>query len=180
VSTENPQGADHAGPIEATNQTRHHPFFYIGGVFLNAVVFAAIGPLVGGVTLWTLLLAEGSILASLFGPLLYILGFFKSIPESYRLAGFAPALTGAIVAVASIWLTHSRSLYVFAASTGGVTSSMLISPEAFTSGNPFWAYVVLFVSGALAAIVCTRVARPFRLGVPAGPALVTSLPVENR
>ena len=158
---------------------RHHPFFYIGGIFLNAVVFAAIGPLVGG---WVLLALVGishakSILEFFFAPLLFFGGFLFSIPASYLYAAPSAALTGAIVAVASIWIRSARDLYSVAGLVGAMVSPVLLSRfEFLVRGESSLLMVSCFaVSGCLAALVCTRAARPFRLNVPAGPPLGSRL-----
>lgn len=146
---------------------RHHPFFYIGGIFLNAVVFLAVGPLVGGIVLVTvssMLMLKFSI-TLLFG---YVALFFITVPASYFLAYPPAVVTGAIVAVASIWITSNRSLYAIAGGTGAVLSMVLLTRSEFLMKDQALApsLVSFAVSGAIAALACTRLAKPFRLSAP--------------
>ncbi|MEH2479315.1 hypothetical protein V1282_002672 [Nitrobacteraceae bacterium AZCC 2146] len=155
---------------------RHHPFFYIGGSFLNAVVFAAVGPLVGGpifaaiglvMTPHSNSLQAGSISGFLTGLLGYFYLFFITVPVSYYFSASAAFATGVIVAVLSIWLTYSRYLYLGAAIAGGIVSILQVSRSPKLDEDPVSFYAAA-IAGALAAIVCTRVAKSFRLGVAAG------------
>jgi hypothetical protein len=159
--------------IETSQQPlRHHPFFYIGGIFLNAVVFLAVGPPIGGVILATvtsMLMLKFSA-AVLFS---YIAFFLVTVPTSYFIASPTAVVTGIIVAIASIWITSDRSLYMIAACAGGVVSMLLLSRSEFLMRDQGLASSLtsFAVSGAIAALVCTRVAKPFRLSVPPGPNL---------
>ena len=173
-----------SGDVETQqSHTRHHPFFYIGGVFLNAVLFAAVGPPIGGaaLTTFTSVLRGESIYSPFVGLAGYVLFFFATVPASYFYAGPSALVTGAIVAVISIWMTYTRYLYVAAALTGAVVSALFLSRyEYLTRGQSMIASVVAFaISGALSAVVCTRAAKPFRLGVPPGPPLASSLPADT-
>jgi hypothetical protein len=160
---------------------RHHPFFYIGGIFLNAVVFLAVGPLIGGVILATvtsMFMMKFSI-AVLFG---YIALFFVTVPTSYFIASPTAVVTGTIVAIASIWITSNRSLYMIAACAGGVVSMLLLSRSEFLMRDQGLAssLISFAVSGAIAALVCTRLATPFRLSVLPGPSLPEQLMAKSK
>lgn len=150
---------------------RHHPFFYIGGVFLNAVVFLAIGPIVGGCALVTASAIFSDPLRGLFlGPASYFFLFFVTVPMSYVHAAPAAAITGALVAIASIWILRSRYLYPLAGVIGAIVAVVCLSTsDAIIQGlKPFSSSALCAVAGFVAALVCTRIARPFRLSVPAG------------
>jgi hypothetical protein len=152
---------------------RHHLFFYMGGTFLNAVVFAVVGPLVGGPIFTAVGLAitphsnsfqDGSISRFLMGLIGYFYLFFFTVPVSYYFAASAAFATGTIVAVFSVWLTYSRYLYLAAAIAGGIVSVLQVFRSAKT-GEDTGAFYAAAIAGAVAAMVCTRVAKSFRLGV---------------
>jgi hypothetical protein len=86
---------------------------------------------------------------------------FFSIPIAYLIGSLAAGLTGASVAVVSSWLRRPPHLYVFAATFGGL-ATVLTRPGGHNLDGPL-DQSALLLTGAVAAIVCTRVARPFRL-----------------
>ena len=152
-------------------EDRHHPFFYIGGVFVNAVVFLAIGPIVGGCALVTAAaILDDPLRGPFLGPASYLLLFFVTVPVSYFHAAPAAAITGALVAIISIWITRSRYLYPLAGVIGAIVAVVCLSTSDFpVRGERSPTSLPLFaVAGFLAAVACTRIARPFRLSVPAG------------
>lgn len=160
-------------PNGVERRQRHRPFFYIGGTFLNAVVFAAVGPLVGGpvfaavgvaLTPNSSSLHDSSTPRFLIGLISYFYLFFITVPVSYYVAATAAFATGAAVAIFSVWLTYSRYLYLVAAIMGGLISILQVSRSPKFSDSP--SLYAAAVAGAVAAMVCTRVAKPFRLGVP--------------
>lgn len=155
-------------------QDRHHPFFYIGGVFLNAVVFLAIGPIVGGCALVTAAAIFDDPLRGLFlGPASYFFLFFITVPMSYLHAAPAAAITGALVAIISIWIVRSHYLYPLAGVVGAIVAVVCLSISDFSvRGEKSPSSLPLFaVAGFVAAVACTRIARPFRLSVRAGASL---------
>ena len=154
----------------ATVAPRHHPFFYIGGVLLNAAVFSAVGPLVGGLVLATVTSALELSISGLFaGTLGNFAFFFVTVPTSYFIALPPAFVTGAIVAVASVWITSIRSLYAIAAIVGGTVSILFLARSDFLMRDADLASSLIgfAVSGSVAALVCTRLTRPFRFTVPA-------------
>jgi len=156
-------------PKEAMQQPlRHHPFFYIGGIFLNAVVFLAVGPLVGGIVLVAVSSMLTYSIAVLFG---YIAFFFISGPTSYFIASPTAVVTGTIVGIASIWIKSNRALYTVAAGAGAIVSMVLLTRSEFLMKDQALApsLVSFAVSGAIAALVCMRLAKPFRLSAPPDP-----------
>jgi hypothetical protein len=158
---------------------RHHPFFYIGGIFLNAVVFLAVGPLIGGIILATVASLSKFSIAILFG---YVVLFFITVPTSYFIASPTAVVTGTIVAIASIWITSNRSLYTIAAGAGGVVSMLLLtrSEHLMRDQEPVSSVISFAISGAIAALVCTRLAKPFRLSVQLGPNLPDQLMAKSK
>lgn len=150
---------------------RHHPFFYIGGVFLNAVVFSVVGPPVGGFVLVAaraaMRLSTADVHVGLLG---YFAFFFVTVPVSYFIAFLPAFVTGIVVAFASVWITSSRSLYAIAAIVGGAVSMLLLARSEFLMRDTdlVSSFVSFALSGSVAALACTRLTRPFRLAVAAG------------
>jgi hypothetical protein len=127
-----------------------------------AAIFFAVGPAVGALTFL--------MTSMFFSPLgtqagIYGLGFglIFGIPVGYFFGGPAAALTGAIVSIASNWITRLRWLYPFAAAVGGACAvgsvfalEMLRTPPPGSVKQPLWyGAVMLAVAGSVAAVVCT-------------------------
>jgi hypothetical protein len=131
---------------------------------LNVAIFAALGPIVGCVVFFlvTGMLAMG-LPAEPFAGMYSMIGLaLWTVPAAYIIGSFAAAATGASVAVASSGLRRPSHLYAFAAVVGGAAGMFLAR---FEGRNPTQVseQLLMFLTGAVAALVCTRAARPFRL-----------------
>ena len=174
------QEANSIPTVSNVDQPRQwrHPFFYVVGTFLNVVIFTVIGPVLGGPIFTAVgtamspsnLYKIGAISRFFYGLLAYFAMFYATVPVSYYQTATAASATGAIVAVLSIWLPHSRYLYLAAAIVGAIAAMVQLSRSLKVGEDT----TILFpgaIAGAVAAIICTRIAKPFRLGVPTGPEL---------
>ena len=131
------------------------------GIFLNVVIFVVVGPLVGGLLL---MIGLGTALGNPLHGINFYLGFgIITVPTSYWLAATPAALTGFFVAVASIWISRPPHLYLFAAVAGLVSSFLFLMKDDADAGADL-PRVLAVIAGGVAAMVCTRISRPFRLG----------------
>jgi hypothetical protein len=90
-----------------------------------------------------------------------LLGLYFFSFLGYAWFGPAAAVTGAVVAAASIWISRPLSLYVLAGVTAAIGTGIWVGQFVRVKG-PLSATIMLMLAGAFAAVVCTRIARPFR------------------
>jgi hypothetical protein len=137
---------------------------YLVGVLINVAIFVGLGPIVGCVVFFLIFgtFATGFPTGPFAGMYFMVGMSLWIVPAAYLMGSFAAALTGASVAMASSWLRGSAQLYGFAIAVGGFTAMFLAQAP---GRNPvsIAERVTMFAVGAIAALVCTRVARPFRL-----------------
>ena len=115
---------------------------YIVGVLLNAALFALVGPLIGS-------LAFGGALTLAAAPFSFATG--------YVIGSYPAALTGAATAIASSFIALPSRLYIFSALVGTAATIAL------NYSSDYLNTALYGVSGAVAAIVCTRLAKGLRL-----------------
>jgi hypothetical protein len=128
-------------------------------VLFNVIFFAVVAPPLGGIVFMTYMGVFGGIRLTeiLFSlPLVIFLG--------YAWFGLTAAVTGAVVASASIWISRSLPLYILAGMAGAIGAGIWIVrlDPAEVSSFPWSNAFILILSGVFAAGICTRIARPFR------------------
>jgi hypothetical protein len=137
---------------------------YLVGVLLNVAVFVGLGPVAGCIVFFLIIgiLAGGFPVGPLAGLYFMVGGSFLIVPAAYLVGSPAAAATGVGVAVASSWICRPLYLYGFAAAIGGLAAMFLthFQDRNLTSASE---QLMMFVTGAVAALICTRAARPFRL-----------------
>lgn len=134
---------------------------YAIGVLLNAAVFLVVGPTIGALILYVIMVGmsapRADTLSAVFVGSLLLAPL--TITVGYTLVWKAALLTGAAVAVASS-LTREVLLYPLAAAIGALMI-LLFAPDRW--GDEAMAYVYLSIAGALAAFCCTYLTRGLRL-----------------
>lgn len=142
---------------------------YALGILLNVVVFAAVGPLIGAIAAsLALVVATGQLSAGLGTLPLTVL---IAVPTAYWTATPAAALAGLIVAITTSFVHRPLWYYMLAALTGA--GCAIVLPRLV--GEPSNLMIALLpVAGAAAAVVCARIARPFRLARPDAERLVSA------
>lgn len=154
------------------------------GVLLNAIGFALIGPLIAcAVAILVLTVAfslgplaqAGSNAVVEPAKLLHALLLFLPVGlfGSYMHGAVAAAVTGGVVALASVCLSGKR-LYVLAGAIGAIASVWKNFASSITGPNPFvlqegWPVAVAIAAlGAFASIITTRILRGMRLSARQG------------
>lgn len=138
------------------------------GIGLNAVLFAGIGPAIGTsvVGAVTAITATGAPMTG-FAVIYFLVGtFFLSLPLGYMLAWKAALAAGAAVAVLTTFVRDPRFLYALAVVTGAAAALVLV-PMGAADSRFSEVGLGLAVAGAVAALVCTRLAVGLRLSRPA-------------
>lgn len=130
------------------------------GVLLHLVIFGLIGPAIGGIAVLSFLTAMNSPDAA--GLSLVPLALAFGLPVAYVIGMPAALMAGLIVAAATLFVRQPVWLYLLAALTGALCA--VVMPR--IHGGNLVVPAVLPVAGALAAMICTLVARPFRLASP--------------
>jgi hypothetical protein len=157
--------ANTAGAPEDDDATARRGLMYlVFGAFLNATIFLVVGPLIGCFVFMLMIGIAG--IGSTSSPFVaaYTLGglTLMGIPFAYVVGSLPAAVTGALVALASGWL-KPPALYFFAVMVGGISAVMLTAMR-WNQVDGLLSMLLYFTTGAAAALVCMRIARPFRLG----------------
>jgi hypothetical protein len=126
-------------------------------VVFNVLFFAFVAPPIGGYVFMT----SASVVSGEFKFVEILLGLFFFSFLGYAWFGPAAAATGAVVASASIWISRPLPLYILAAVTAAIATGIWVVLYVRVRG-PWSATFFLILAGAFAAVVCTRIARPFR------------------
>jgi hypothetical protein len=130
-------------------------------VLFNIIFFAVVAPPLGGIVF----LGSTSVI---FGDirLVEILPYslLFGVILGYAWFALAAAMTGAVVASASIWISRPLHLYILAGVAGAIGAGVwiLLFDRAGVPSYPGSTTFFLILSGVFAAVVCTRIARPFR------------------
>jgi hypothetical protein len=120
---------------------------YVFGVALHALVFAVVGPGIGG------LAASGLV----FAPFGLMIAYMMMIP--------AAALTGVIVGASTGFVHTPWKLYVLAAFAGAILACgyAMLMPLIKQKQDVKYLLWLLAPSGAIAAVACTRILKQMRL-----------------
>jgi hypothetical protein len=137
---------------------------YVAGVGLNGALFAGIGPPVGTFVfgLVTAGTATGDPLAGLWTIAVFAFSFALSLFFGYALSWKAALVTGIAVAVVSSFARDVRVLYASGALIG-VVFALLLVPTDWSAWSLNAVSLGLAAAGAVAALVCTRLAAELRL-----------------
>jgi hypothetical protein len=135
---------------------------YASSVLLHALVFAIVGPLIGALVFGA---AAMAILANdpssgLLGLLIVVFTAWFTVPLAYVLGLTAAAATGAIMAVATSFLSAGW-LYAFAVAMGALMALRFGPAGQIDYPVPYEA--ALATAGALASAFCTLLTSGFRL-----------------
>jgi hypothetical protein len=125
-------------------------------VVFNVIFFTVVASPIGGIVF----LASVSEIRLAILPYSLLFGTILGYPWF----AVAMAMTGAAVASASIWISRPLPLYVLAGVAGAVGTgiSMVLFDRAGVPSYPGSTIFFLILSGVVAAVACTRIARPFR------------------
>jgi hypothetical protein len=126
-------------------------------VVFNVIFFAFVAPPIGGIVFMT----SASIVSGELSLVNILLGFYFFSFVGYAWFCPAAAVTGAVVASASIWISRPLPLYILAVVTAAVGTGIWVVQFVGVKG-PLTGAFFLMLAGAFAAAICTRIARPFR------------------
>ena len=134
----------------------------------TAIMFAVLGPLMGAVIVWTLLVLIPTLAAVQDVVLVFEIvtrGGPAAVEIAYASAVVPAAMTGAVVALLSPYSASREQFLLVVAPVGALTTYAFAAwfrPEEHAFGTPLFLAMV----GAGTAILCTSVAHRWPLGRP--------------
>jgi hypothetical protein len=127
-------------------------------VVFNIIFFTVVAPPIGGIVFF----ASASVISGGTGPVVIFASLLFGIILGYAWFALAAAMTGAIVASASIWESRPLPLYILAGVAGAIGAGIWIVLFDRAKVPSYSVSVAVILSAVFAAVVCTRIARPFR------------------